>query len=162
MLCMRVILPFCLFFATFCAAAELPNVHQATADVNAVIDEFHHAASKADEPRYFGLMAPDFVFLGTDATERWDITSFRAYVHPYFSQGKGWTFTPHDRRVTISRAGDAAWFDEKLDSASYGDCRGSGALERIDGKWKMAQYNLTIPIPNALAKTVVKMIREQK
>lgn len=136
------------------------NVQQDAARVNAVIDDFHKAASAADEGRYFALMAPGFVFLGTDATERWDLEAFHAFVHPYFSKGKGWTFTPHDRHVTISPKGDAAWFDEKLDSASYGDCRGSGALENSGGDWKMSQYNLTIPIPNALAKTVVKMIRD--
>ncbi len=144
------------------ATAGAATVQQESTAVNAVVDQFHKAAAAADEPQYFGLMAPDFVFLGTDATERWDLTAFRAFVHPYFSKGTGWTFTPHDRHVTISPAGDAAWFDEKLDSASYGDCRGSGALEKVGGQWKMSLYNLTIPIPNSLAKTVVKMIREGK
>jgi hypothetical protein len=39
-----------------------------------------------------------------------------------------------------------------LDSASYGECRGSGVLRQVGGDWKIAQYNLSIPIPNALAK----------
>jgi ketosteroid isomerase-like protein len=156
MLFMRT-LPLFLLLAV-CATANAANLQQ----VNAVIDDFHKAAAAADEPRYFGLMAPDFIFLGTDATERWDLAAFRTFVHPYFSKGTGWTFTPHDRHLTISPGGDAAWFDEKLDSASYGDCRGSGALEKVGREWKMAQYNLTIPIPNALAKAVVKMIREAK
>ncbi len=159
MLSMRRILPFLLLLTAACATANDANVQQQA--VNGVIDEFHKAAGAADEPRYFGLMAPDFVFLGTDATERWDLAAFRAFVHPYFSKGTGWTFTPHDRHVTISPAGDAAWFDERLESASYGDCRGSGAVERVGGEWKLSQYNLTIPIPNALAKTIVKMIRER-
>jgi ketosteroid isomerase-like protein len=158
MLFMRRTLPLLLLLTAMCATANAANVQQ----VNGVIDDFHKAAAAADEPRYFALMAPDFVFLGTDATERWDLAAFRTFVHPYFSKGTGWTFTPHDRHLTVSPSGNAAWFDEKLDSASYGDCRGSGALEKVAGEWKMAQYNLTIPIPNALAKTVVKMIREAK
>ena len=59
----------------------------------------------------------------------------------------------------LSSKGDVAWFDEKLDSASYGDVRGSGVLVKVRGEWKIAHYNLTIPIPNSLAKTVVEMIR---
>ena len=38
--------------------------------INRVIDDFHHAASVADEAAYFGHMAPEFIFLGTDATGR--------------------------------------------------------------------------------------------
>ena len=127
---------------------------------DATLDAWHKAAAAADEKAYFDAMAPEFIFLGTDATERWDIASFREFAHPYFAKGKAWTFVPRDRHVIVQ--GDVAWFDEKLDSASYGECRGSGVLRRIDGQWKVAHYNLTIPIPNDLAKKVVKMIREQK
>ena len=124
-----------------------------------MLDDWHHAAAVADEARYFGHAAPEFVFLGTDATERWDLASFREFAHPYFAKGKAWTFVPRDRHVVVN--GDVAWFDEKLDSASYGECRGSGVLRKIAGEWKIAHYNLTIPIPNALAKRVVEMIRAQ-
>ena len=128
--------------------------------IHAVLDDWHKAASEADEPRYFGHMTSDAVFLGTDATERWAGTSFREFAHPHFAKGTGWTFTPHDRHITVSPGGDVAWFDEKLDSKSYGDCRGSGVLRREGGSWKLAHYNLTIPIPNDLATPVVKMIRD--
>jgi hypothetical protein len=52
------------------------------------------------------------VFLGTDATERWDLAAFREFAHPYFAKGKAWTFVPR-RHVILSPAGDVAWFDEK-------------------------------------------------
>jgi ketosteroid isomerase-like protein len=135
------------------------NLQQETASVNQVLDDWHKAAADADEPRYFAHAAPDFIFLGTDATERWDLASFRGFAHPYFAKGKAWTFTPRSRNVVVS--GDTAWFDEKLDSASYGECRGTGVLRRVDEEWKIAQYNLTIPIPNELAKEVVGRIREK-
>lgn len=32
----------------------------------------------------------------------------------------------------------------------YGECRGSGVLLREGGEWRIAQYNLTVPIPNDL------------
>lgn len=133
----------------------------ATADINKTLDAWHDAAAKADEARYFGAMTPEFVFLGTDATERWDLASFRTFAHPYFAKGKAWTFVPHDRHVILSPRGDVAWFDEKLDSASYGECRGSGVVRLVDGEWKIAHYNLTIPIPNELAKEVVERIRKR-
>lgn len=143
-----------------CACASVPPAP--TPAINAALDDWHDAAAKADEARYFGAMTPEFVFLGTDATERWDVTAFRAFAHPYFAKGKAWTFVPHDRYVILSPGGDVAWFDEKLDSATYGECRGSGVLRLVNGTWKIAHYNLTIPVPNDLADAVVKMIREKK
>lgn len=143
-----------------CATTTPRDVQQETAAVSRTVDAWHKAAADADEERYFGLMTADAVFLGTDATERWNAASFREFAHPYFAKGKAWTFVPHDRHVMISPAGDVAWFDEKLDSASYGDCRGSGVLEKTAGGWRIAHYNLTIPIPNALAKSVVQMIQQ--
>jgi ketosteroid isomerase-like protein len=126
----------------------------------AALDAFHAAAARADEAAYFDLLAENAVFLGTDASERWDKTAFRAFAHPYFSQGKGWTFVPRDRHLERSRDGNLMWFDEKLGSESYGECRGTGVLERqSDGRWKITQYNLTIPIPNDLAKEFVARIR---
>lgn len=128
--------------------------------VAAVLDAFHGAAARADEKAYFALLAPNAVFLGTDATERWDKTAFRAFARPYFAAGKAWTFIPRDRHVDVSQDGRVAWFDELLDSASYGECRGSGVLERNDGGWRIVQYHLTIPMPNDLAKELVERIRE--
>jgi len=108
------------------------------------------------------LAAPNAVFLGTDATERWDKAAFQAFAHPYFAKGKAWTFTPRDRHIDLSHDGRVAWFDELLDSATYGECRGSGVLEKTEGGWKITQYNLTIPMPNDLAKDLVARIREAK
>jgi ketosteroid isomerase-like protein len=151
---MKRLLPLMLFLAA-CATAP-PR----TDDVNRVLNDWHNAAANADEQRYFGYAAPEFVFLGTDASERWDLASFRTFAHPYFAKGKAWTFVPRDRHLQASPSGDVVWFDEKLDSVSYGECRGTGVLRHTRDGWKIAQYNLTIPIPNDLAKTVVQMIRE--
>ncbi len=130
-----------------------------TAAVSRVLDGFHTAAAKADEAAYFALLAENAVFLGTDATERWGRAAFQAFAHPHFASGKGWTFTPRDRHVDFSRDGRVAWFDELLDSATYGECRGTGVLEKLDGGWKITQYHLTIPLPNDLAKDLVARIR---
>lgn len=131
-----------------------------TPQIHRVLDDWHKAASEADEARYFGHLAADAVFMGTDATERWDMKSFREFAHPHFAAGKGWTFVPRSRNVMVHR--DTAWFDEVLDSASYGECRGTGVLRREKGQWKIVHYNLTIPIPNEIAKDVVFLIRSKK
>src|SRR5262249_25886832 len=47
--------------------------------INGVLDDWHDAAAKADEERYFSHFAESAVFLGTDATERWDTTAFRSF-----------------------------------------------------------------------------------
>jgi len=131
-------------------------------NVQTVLNDFHDAASKADRKRYFGHFAKDAIFLGTDPGERWTVKEFDKYVRPYFKKGKGWTYHPRNRHIYYSDDKKTAWFDEELFNMSYGTCRGTGALRIEDGKWKIAQYNLTIPIPNSLAKEVVKMIREEK
>jgi hypothetical protein len=62
--------------------------------------------------------------------------------------------------VTFTPDGHTAFFDELLDNAGLGETRGSGVMVREGGAWKVAQYNLSIPIPNALADTVVGLIRK--
>ena len=64
-----------------------------------------------------------------------------------------------ERHISISADGATAWFDERLDNASLGETRGSGVLIRSGDRWQVVQYNLTIPIPNALAGDVVRQIR---
>lgn len=127
--------------------------------ISAMLDDFHAAAAAADGARYFGHFAPDAVFLGTDATERWTRAEFEAFAKPYFDRGKGWSYTPRDRHVALAAGLDTAWFDERLDNAKYGECRGSGAVVRIGETWRLAQYNLTIPVPNDLAEEFVARIR---
>ncbi len=128
--------------------------------VHAALNAFHQAASDAAFDRYIGLFTEDGVFLGTDATERWTVAEFAAFTRPYFEQGRGWTYVPTERFVTMGPGGEIAWFDERLQNEGLGETRGSGVLVRVNGLWRVAQYNLTIPIPNALANEVVERIRE--
>lgn len=121
------------------------------------LDSFHKAAANADADTYFALFSNDGVFIGTDASERWTVDAFKKFAQPYFSQGKGWTYVPRDRTIVVH--GDVAWFDELLDNASYGECRGSGVLVKEGGQWKIAQYNLHFPVPNDLAKQITQMIK---
>ncbi len=142
------------------AVPTIAESEAAAREIAAVLDDFHAAASEADEERYFGHLAPHAVFLGTDGTERWTKVELRAFAHPYFARGQGWTYHPRDRHVALSTDGATAWFDEMLDNDSYGECRGTGVLQRHTDGWKIEQYHLTIPIPNDLAKELVGRIRE--
>lgn len=143
-----------------CASPPLPGAEAPeTVEVAAVLDELHAAASRADGERYFALFAPGGVFLGTDASERWELPEFRAYASARFERGEGWTYRVTGRRVYLDAHRRTAWFDESLHNAKYGTCRGTGVLVRgSGGPWRIAQYHLTIPVPNELAADVVKMI----
>ncbi len=138
-------------------AATVPADQVAASEVaiSRVLDDWHTAAAQADESGYFSYFAPGGVFLGTDATERWDAAAFRAFAHPYFAKGKAWTMVPSRRHLAVD--GEHAWFDEALET-SYGPCRGSGVLQRIAGAWKIAQYNLTLTIPNQRVHEVQQLL----
>ena len=133
----------------------------ATGAVSSVLDALHHNASVANEESYFALFAPEGVFFGTDATERWTVAQFRAYAHPVFERGRGWTYTLREgaRNIDFDPTGTVAWFDEILDNENYGETRGTGVMRMVDHEWKITQYHLTIPVPNELARDVVEMIR---
>ena len=132
----------------------------AKADINKTLDDWHLAAARANEDAYFGHLAEDSVFLGTDATERWDKTAFRKFAHPYFAKGKAWTFASTRRGVSFSKDGKVAWFDEDLKTPNLGPARGSGVLVLEKNGWKIAQYNLTITVPNDQMGAVKKMLEE--
>jgi ketosteroid isomerase-like protein len=145
-----------MFVLLLLAAAAVSPAPEA--QISAVLDDWHAAAAVADEARYFGHFAPGAVFLGTDGTERWTVDEFRRYAHPYFAKGKAWSFRAVQRHVAFSPDGNVAWFDEDLQTPNLGPSRGSGVLVKTPEGWKIAQYNLTVPIPNALMKEVKELI----
>jgi hypothetical protein len=111
------------------------------------LDDWHDAAAKADEGRYFGHFSEGAVFLGTDPRERWTLPEFEAYAHPHFVAGKAWNMIARRREITFHD--DVAWFDEDLVSEGLGEVRGSGVLVRdLTRRWLIVQYNLSVPIPN--------------
>ncbi len=132
-------------------------------DVGKALDSLHESAAKADFKRYFDLFHPEAVFIGTDASERWDLATFKAYAKPHFDAGRGWTYKAGVRHIHFSADKRIAWFDEILESANYGTCRGTGVLVKgaKAGEWLLMQYHLTIPVPNALAKDLVDRIKNQ-
>jgi hypothetical protein len=139
-------------------AAAFLTAEATTKEVNAVLDRMHAAASRADGETYFAQFDTGARFIGTDATERWDIDAFRAYAEPYFARGQGWTYRPHPDR-TLQIIGDTVIFDELLDNDSYGLVRGSGVVMRTANGWKIEQYVLSYAVPNDVARDVTALVR---
>lgn len=125
-------------------------------NISKVLDDLNTFAATADYKNYFDLYAEESTFIGTDATEIWNKKEFMAWAKPFFDKGKAWNFTSLKRNITFSKDGTYAWFDEVLDTQMK-ICRGSGVLEKIDGKWKIRQYVLSTTVPNEVIDEVVKI-----
>ena len=142
----------------FCTSLVLAAQSPTEKAVATVLDDWHLAAAQADEARYFGHFAEGAVFLGTDATERWTKASFQTWAHPIFQRGKAWSFKATRRAITVAKDGRTAWFDEDLATPNLGPARGTGVLTHQQEHWRIQQYNLSVPIPNALMKSVAAQI----
>ncbi|MDZ7689604.1 MAG: nuclear transport factor 2 family protein [Balneolaceae bacterium] len=156
----------CILMVSFwigCASSESPTEYTPSKGaVNSVLDDWHNAAAEADFDRYFNHFTGDSaIFMGTDATERWTIAEFKPWSKSYFDRGDAWNFIPVKRHVYFSDTGETAWFDEALDTPNLGPSRGTGVLVRQDSTWKIAHYNLSIPIPNAIVEDVVDQIESE-
>ncbi len=133
---------------------DVANADEQTG-LSATLDNFHQAAARADTTSYLQATTEDVVFLGTDSTERWQGHGFREFVESQFATGRGWDYRPVERNVMVAADGQTAWFDETLQNADLGLCRGSGVLVKSADGWKIAQYNLSVPIPNELVLEMV-------
>ena len=123
--------------------------------INKVLDAWHKAAAEANFKDYFDAMAEESIFIGTDATENWNKTDFKAFAKPYFDKGKAWNFTALERNIYFSNDKKTAWFDELLDTQMK-ICRGSGVLVLVNGQWKIKHYVLSMTIPNDNIDEVLK------
>jgi hypothetical protein len=128
--------------------------------VENVLNSLHLYASEANGEKYFNLFSEDAVFFGTDMSERWNLDEFKAYGMPIFEKGSGWTYIMTTRNIFFSDDGKTAWFDEVLTNKKYGDFRGTGVLKIVGSEWKIAQYNLLLPIPNDLMMKYSKEIKD--
>ena len=151
-----------LMFAMLAVALVVQASDPATeAEIGAVLDQLNVASTAADASTYFALFTPDARFIGTDASERWSMAQFRAFAEPWFARGKGWTYDPSARVITLApiECRCVAWFDEELSNAGYGVTRGSGVLRKTEAGWKIEQYVLSFAIPNDKADAVVAAVR---
>lgn len=125
-----------------------------------VLDKLHQRAAQADWKGYFELYTDEAIFIGTDAAETWTLQEFKQYARPAFDNGTGWTYKPATRHIYLGPQQQVAWFDELLNNDTLGVTRGTGVLVRQGNTWKIAQYHLAIPVPNALADDIAGQIKQ--
>ncbi len=138
------------------ARAQAPADQAVIQELDTFLTAWHRAAAEGNEELYFGSLAPDAVFLGTDATERWVKPELEKWAMPYFERPSAWVFYAASRHIFLSDDGKTAWFDELLHSESYWTCRGS---ETNQG-WKIRQYNLAFTIPNDVTKEIKPIVEK--
>jgi hypothetical protein len=126
-------------------------------DIDTFIDNWHLAATNADQKSFFGAMDDESVYIGTDATERWTKNEFLNFAKPHFEKGKAWDFKAYDRNVHISQDGKYVWFSELL-TTWMGVCRGSGVLSKTSEGWKIKQYHLSVTVPNDTIKDFISLV----
>ncbi|SEK70810.1 SnoaL-like domain-containing protein [Aquimarina amphilecti] len=155
---MRNIVVFIYLAITITCSAQTKkiSIDKTKTEINTVLEQWHKAAADASFDSYFGLMTNDAVFIGTDATENWDLASFKAFSKPYFDKGKAWSFSTLERNIFTPNDSKLAWFDELLDT-QMGICRGSGVLEKTTEGWKIKHYVLSIAIPNQNVKEITAL-----
>lgn len=134
-----------------------------------LLDAFHSAAGRSDLATYFGCFHPIGRFLGTDPYENWSCDELFEYAKPHFLAGNGWKYTVvmGSRKISYFPPGadessaSFCTFDELLRNEAFGLCRGTGSLSQDEkGRWLIAAYHLSFPIPNDLAGDITKHLRE--
>jgi hypothetical protein len=139
-----------------CSTSVSEKLDQTTESkrINALLDSFNVAAANANFDLYFSYFSPDAVFMGTDATEYWDMNAYKAFAKPYFDAGTTWKFKNVKRNLYFDESAPVAWFDEVLDTQMK-LCRGSGVLTKTGDSWKLKQYVLSITMPNNILDSAV-------
>ena len=123
--------------------------------IDQLISNWHQSAANANIDVYMNLMDSSFIYVGTDATEKWNKKEFTTFCKPYFDQKKTWDFKSLDRTIGIDQ--NTAWFYEVL-KTHMGTCRGSGILILKNQQWKLKQYVLSLAIPNENMNEVKQVI----
>ncbi len=125
--------------------------------VDAMLTEWHQAATNAYADTYFGLMTDDSYFIGTDASERWNRSEFQSFAKGAFKEAPAWDFKLLERNIEMDEDKNRVWFDEKLDTW-MGICRGSGVAVNTPEGWKIKHYVLSVTIPNDKVRAVKQLI----
>jgi ketosteroid isomerase-like protein len=136
---------------------EEGTVTTQTEAVHKHLDDWHQAAATANEDAFYGAMAKDCIYLGTDASERWLRDELREWAKFAFEREVAWAFTPSKRQLYWGDNQRVVWFEEMLDT-QMGTCRGSGVLVKESSGWTIKHYDLAIMVPNDLVKDFLKLV----
>lgn len=134
---------------------------QANLGINTLLDSLNIAAAHADFETYFTYFTSTATYNGTDASENWNKQTFMEWAKPYFDEKTTWNFKSIKRNIYFGKHDDIAWFEELL-STQMKICRGSGVVIKLNGKWKIEQYVLSMTIPNSKLDAVVATKAEEE
>jgi ketosteroid isomerase-like protein len=130
--------------------------------IEALATNWHKAAAEADSTVFFGSLADDAIYIGTDKTEHWTKAEFLGFAAPYFARGKAWDFNATERHIFYDPNQQVAYWDEMLHTW-MGPCRGTAVVKRdgVNG-WKIAHYTLSMTVPNEKVKEVIEATGETR
>ena len=130
--------------------------------IEALATNWHQAAANADSTVFFGSMADDAIYIGTDKTEHWTKAEFLGFAAPYFARGKAWDFNATERHIFYDPNQQVAYWDEMLHTW-MGPCRGTAVVKRdgVNG-WKIAHYTLSMTVPNEKVQEVMEATGEKR
>lgn len=129
-------------------------------ELDHILTNWHHAAAVADAKTYFGYLADDAIFMGTDAKEYWTKAEFIKWADPWFKKKSAWNIYATKRNIYLSDDKTYAWFDEVL-VAGFGPARGSGLFVKTKDGWKIKHYDLSMTIPNEISKKVKELVEKE-
>lgn len=115
-------------------------------ELNQFMDNWHKAAAEAREDDFFGAMAEEGIYIGTDATERWLRDELREWAQFAFERESAWTFETTERNWHMLTE-DIAIADELLNTG-MGVCRSTVVLRKVNGQWLIYHYQLSLTVPN--------------
>lgn len=158
---MRKLTLLCLICFSILLNAQEKTLSNEKLVIDKLINTWHEDAAKGRLDAYFDKMTEDAYFIGTDASEKWIATEFKAFCKPHFSDGSGWDFKTIKRAVYLNDRADFAWFDEQLDTW-MGVCMSSGVLIKTKDGWKIKHYQLSVAVPNELINDFIKLVKESR
>jgi len=133
---------------------KMENFESDKAYADYSLNKWHLDVAEYNLDDYFGFMHTNFIFLGTDPSERWTKQEFYKFCKPYFTRKSTWNFKVNWRNTYQSKG--VIWFEESLDTW-MNECRGSGVLVYEENEWKLIHYNLTVLIENEKMKKFNKL-----
>ncbi|PPK85196.1 SnoaL-like protein [Neolewinella xylanilytica] len=128
------------------------------ARIEALATAWHAAAAAADSAAFFGAMAEEGIYIGTDPGEHWTKAEFLSFAAPYFAAGKAWSFVATERHVYYDENENIAYWDELLDTW-MGPCRGTAVVKRNAANiWEIVHYTLSVAVPNDAIQTYIDLV----
>lgn len=144
------------FLALLFSASFLSAQNQNVEELNKIMDNWHLAAATADADAFYGRIAKEGIYIGTDASERWLRDELRAWAKSAFERESAWSFKAVERNWQFLSE-DCAIGDELLDTW-MGPCRSTMVLKKVEGEWLIYHYQLSVTVPNEKIQDFIELM----